>query len=78
MIRCITIQVVSFFYPLVATSALPDSVEEVPQEEFEQLNSGDWTTYQKEKEELLNGLSASDWEPDLNTLDAVISSLQYQ
>ena len=68
---------VSFFYPPIATPALPNTVEEVPQEEFEQLNSGDWATYQQEKEELLNSLSASDWEPDLTTLDEVIGSLQF-
>ena len=32
---------VSFFYPPIAASALPNSVEEVPQGEVEQLNSGD-------------------------------------
>ncbi len=68
---------VSFFYPPIATSALPNSVEEVPQEEFEQVNSGDWATYRQEKEDLLNNLSASDWDPSLATLDDVIGSLQF-
>ncbi len=67
---------VSFIYPPVSTSALPDSVEEVSEEEFQQVNS-DWATYRQEKEDLLNSLLASDWEPDLVSLDEVISSLQF-
>jgi heat shock protein HslJ len=67
---------VSFIYPPVSTSVLPDDVSEVSEEEFQQANS-DWATYLQEKEALLNGLSASDWEPDLATLDEVIGSLKF-
>jgi len=67
---------VSFIYPPVSTSELPDSIEEVTEEEMQGVNS-DWATYRQEKEEMLNALSASDWEPDLSTLDEVISSLQF-
>jgi hypothetical protein len=67
---------VSFFYPPVATAVLPNSVEEISEEEFQQANS-DWATYLQEKEDMLNDLSPSEWEPALTTLDAVISSLQF-
>jgi hypothetical protein len=67
---------VSFIYPPVSTTELPDSVEEVSEDELQQVNS-DWATYRQEKEDLLNTLSASDWEPDLTFLDEVISSLQF-
>jgi len=67
---------VSFIYPPVATAALPNDVSEVSEEEFQQVNS-DWATYNQEKEDLLNSLSASGWDPDLTTLDEVIDSLQF-
>ncbi|UCG25094.1 MAG: hypothetical protein JSW55_03610 [Chloroflexota bacterium] len=67
---------VSFFYPPVATSALPNDVGEVTEEEFQQAHN-DPNTYLQEKERMLNELEASDWEPDLTTLDEVISSLQF-
>jgi len=67
---------VSFIYPPVSTSELPDSIEEVTEEEMQGVNS-DWATYREEIEDTLNSLSASDWEPDLVFLDEVISSLQF-
>ncbi|MGB3715682.1 MAG: hypothetical protein WA996_14735 [Candidatus Promineifilaceae bacterium] len=67
---------VTFIYPPISTSVLSDSVEEVSEEEYQQANS-DWATYRQEKEDLLNSLSASDWEPDLDSLDEVIGSLQF-
>ena len=67
---------VSFFYPPVSTSALPNDVSEVSEEEFQQANS-DPNTYLQEKEQMLNELAASDWDPELTKLDAVISSLQF-
>jgi hypothetical protein len=67
---------VSFFYPPVSSSALPTDVNEVTEEEFQQVNS-DWATYRQEKEDLLNSLSDSDWEPSLTMLDEVIGSLQF-
>jgi hypothetical protein len=45
---------VSSFYPPIATSVLSNTVEEVPQEEFDLLNSGGWEVYNQEKEELEN------------------------
>jgi hypothetical protein len=67
---------VSFIYPPISTSALPDDVGEISEEEFQQVNN-DWATYRQEKEDILNALSSSDWEPDLTTLDEVIGSLQF-
>jgi heat shock protein HslJ len=66
---------VSFFYPPVSTQELPDSVEEVSEEEFQQAQ--DWATYLPEKEAQLDSLSPSEWEPELTTLDEVIGSLQF-
>ena len=70
---------VSFIYP-VRTDALPDTGADVPQEELDQVNSGDqdqYSAYRQAKQELLDGLSTSDWEPDLAILDAAITSLQF-
>ena len=67
---------VSFFYPPVSTSVLHDDVSEVSEEEFQQAYD-DPATYLQETEELLDSLLASDWEPDLTTLDDVIGSLQF-
>jgi heat shock protein HslJ len=66
---------ISFFYP-VRTNQLPDSAEDVSAEELESVDA-DPTGYIAEKANSLNNLIASDWEPDLNTLDAVIGSLVY-
>jgi hypothetical protein len=67
---------VTFIYPPILTSVLSDSVEEVSEEEYQQAIN-DWATYRQEEEDLLNSLSASDWEPDLTILDEVIGSLQF-
>jgi heat shock protein HslJ/uncharacterized protein YraI len=66
---------ISFFYP-VATDLLPDSAEDVSDDELEQV-AADPGAYIAEKIESLNGLIASDWNPDLSVLDAVIGSLAY-
>lgn len=66
---------ISFFYP-VRTDQLPDSAEDVSTEELESVDA-DPTGYIAEKADSLNNLIASDWEPDLNTLDTVIGSLAY-
>jgi heat shock protein HslJ/uncharacterized protein YraI len=66
---------ISFFYP-VSTDLLPDTAEDVSTQEQEQVDS-DSTGYMAEKVESLNGLIASDWDPDLSILDAVIGSLTY-
>ena len=66
---------ISFFYP-VRTGLLPDSAEDVSTDELESVDA-DPTGYIVEKVDSLNNLIASDWDPDLNTLDAVIGSLAY-
>jgi uncharacterized protein YraI/heat shock protein HslJ len=66
---------ISFFYP-VGTDLLPDTAEDVPEDELEQVDT-DPTGYIDQKTEQLNGLIASDWNPDLTTLDVVIGSLAY-
>ena len=66
---------ISFFYP-VSTDLLPDTAEDVPEDELEQVDT-DPTGYIDQKAAQLNGLIASDWNPDLDTLDAVIGSLAY-
>jgi hypothetical protein len=67
---------VSFIYPPVSTAALPNDMNELSEAEMQQATN-DWATYLQEKEAQLYSLSASDWEPDLITLDAVIGSLQF-
>ena len=66
---------ISFFYP-VRTGLLPDSAEDVSTDELESVDA-DPTGYIAEKVDSSNNLIASDWDPDLNTLDAVIGSLSY-
>ncbi len=65
---------VSFWYP-VSTSQLPASVEAVSQEDQDSFNN-DTQAYMDSMAEMLNGLSTSDWEPDLATLDTLVGSLQ--
>ncbi len=66
---------ISFFYP-VRTDLIPDTAEDVSEDELESV-AGNLTAYLDEKIEALDNLIASDWEPDLITLDAVIGSLTY-
>lgn len=66
---------ISFFYP-VTTDKLPTSAE-VPEEERQQVES-DPQAYLAVKTNELNALAPSDWQPDLNTLDALIDSLKYK
>lgn len=66
---------ISFFYP-VRTDLLPDTAEDVSEDELESVDA-DSNAYLDEKVEALNNLIASDWDPDLNVLDAVIGSLAY-
>jgi hypothetical protein len=66
---------VSLFYPVV-TVALPDSGENISKTEMDQVNSA-WAAYLEERQVVLDALPASDWEPDLTTLDAVIGSLKF-
>ena len=65
---------ISFFYP-VTTDALP-VYDEVTTEELAQLEA-DRAGYLAQKAQELNELTASDWLPDLETLDRVIDSLEF-
>lgn len=66
---------ISFFYP-VRTDLVPETADDVSEDELADVDS-DPGTYLDQKTEDLNNLIASDWEPDLNTLDTVIGSLAY-
>lgn len=66
---------VSFFYP-VRTDTLPDAPD-LSQEEWDSFYA-DPETAINESAAQLNQLSASDFEPDLATLDALVSSLQIE
>ena len=66
---------ISFFYP-VRTDLVPDTAEDVSEDELADVDS-DPTAYLEGKAEALNNLIASDWNPDLRTLDIVIGSLAY-
>ncbi len=66
---------ISFFYP-VRTDLLPDTADDVSEDELANVDA-DPTAYIAEKVEPLNNLIASDWDPDLSILDAVIGSLTY-
>jgi heat shock protein HslJ len=66
------VYLITFFYP-VTTDELPTSGN-VSEEEQQRVDS-DLEAYLEEKTTELNNLSSSDWDPDLNILDAVIFSL---
>lgn len=68
------VYLISFFNP-VTTDALPSSGE-VSDEEMNSVNE-DIQTYLDAKTTELNNLTPSDWNPDLNTLDAMITSLKW-
>jgi hypothetical protein len=67
---------VSYFYPPVSTSMLPNEITEISEAEMQQAINN-WAAYLPEKQDQLNSLSASDWDPSLATLDEVIGSLQF-
>ena len=67
---------VSFWWP-VTTSQLPTTASDVPQEDMDAFNNDAQAELQT-KAEMLNGLSTSDWEPDLAALDALVGSLQIE
>ncbi len=64
---------VTFFYPAV-TEFLPDSAADVSQEEMNEA-AADAGLYLGQKANELNALEPSAWDPDLNTLDNLVSSL---
>ena len=51
--------------------------EEVPTSEQASATE-DPELYLNEKADMLNGLSTSDWEPDLSLLDSVLGSLRFE
>lgn len=65
---------ISFFYP-VSTGALADTLDSLPSTESE-LFAADVASYFSERATTLNGLSTSDWSPDLALLDTVVASLE--
>lgn len=65
----------SFFYP-VETGALPNTAGDISTEEMDRFNQ-DTAAYMVEHAQALNGLAASDWRPNLETLDSLVSSLNY-
>jgi heat shock protein HslJ len=64
---------VAFYYP-VTTSQLPDATSAEELAKFT-ANPQDYIAAQAE---MLNELAASDWQPDLAALDAVVASLRIQ
>ncbi len=65
----------SFFYP-VSTSVLPNTAADVAPEEMTRLNQGPLAYYEI-RAQALNALNPADWEPNLETLDGLVSSLSY-
>jgi|GEM_PF-415900 len=67
---------VSFWYP-VTTAALPDSMSTFPEREQQRFDS-DPQAYIEEQIAALNQLAPSDFEPNLETLDALVASLRIE
>jgi len=65
---------ITFFNP-VTTATLPAS-DEVTEEEQQAMET-DYAAYLEAKTTQLNTITAEEWIPDLNKLDAVITSLKY-
>jgi uncharacterized protein YraI/heat shock protein HslJ len=65
----------SFFYP-VETDVLANTVEDISTEEMDRVNQ-DTTAYMTERAQALNALAPADWLPNLETLDSLVSSLNY-
>jgi hypothetical protein len=65
---------VAFFSP-ITTTALPNTAGEVPADQMTQVNS-DPAAYMAAQADTLNKLTASDWQPSIDKLDAVVASLR--
>jgi heat shock protein HslJ len=65
----------SFFYP-VKSLELADTQAEIPAEEMDAFKQ-DAAAYKEANIQTLNGLAPADWEPSLETLDSLVSSLNY-
>ena len=70
------VQLFSFFYP-VSTSVLPNSVADVAAQEMSRFNQ-DPVAYVQDRAQTLNAMNPADWEPNLETLDGLVASLNYQ
>lgn len=69
---------ISLHWP-VATEALPNTPDDVPQETIDASTNPDtYPVYLQETKDVLNALPPSAWEPDLVRLDEMIASLSYQ
>lgn len=66
---------VSFFYP-VRTDALPDSIDDLDADDVNAFYSDNPMPKIEATAADLNALAPSDWEPDLETLDALVASLE--
>ena len=65
---------VSFWYP-VTTDAAPADVSQIPQEDWDVFNADPMGVISTTAD-ALNALPPADWEPDLETLDALVASLE--
>lgn len=65
----------SFFYP-VSTSVLPNNAADVAAQEMSRFNQ-DPVNYVQERAQTLNVMNPVDWEPNLETLDNLVASLDY-
>lgn len=70
------VQFFSFFYP-VSTSVLPNSAADVAAQEMSRFNQ-DPAAYVQDRAQTLNAMNPADWEPNLDTLDGLVASLNYQ
>ncbi len=64
---------IAYFQPVINTT-LPSSVEEVPAEVLQQIDT-DNEAYLAAQAETLNASAGADWQPGLASLDALIASL---
>jgi heat shock protein HslJ len=70
------VYLVSYWNP-VRTDALPDDPSGLTQEVMDAFNN-DPLSHISTQAENLNGLSPTDWQPDINNLDALVASLQIE
>jgi hypothetical protein len=65
---------VSFFHP-ITTTALPNTMQDLP-EAVSQQAAANPAAYLQQEVARLNALDSTDWTPPLETLDALVASLQ--
>lgn len=64
------------FYPVSTDDVLPETIEDVSAEDMALVES-DPQAYMQGQMDTLNALAPSDWNPDLEALDAMVASLRY-